>query len=154
MNRNAWLIRVSLVLIAALIGCDQRPASSLPVTRMQIGSETFNLEIATSFHDQEVGLMHRDQMDSDHGMIFIFPDEAERSFWNHDVHFSLDLIFLDAGGTVVSVKRLDAYSERGVSSDAKAKYAIELNAGTAKRINLKSGMQLALPPEALHSPGQ
>ncbi|HEX4053918.1 MAG TPA: DUF192 domain-containing protein [Tepidisphaeraceae bacterium] len=153
MNRRVRHI-LAFLLAAALIGCDQHPAGSLPVTRMQIGTETFDLEIATSSHDQEVGLMHRDHLDSDHGMLFIFPDEAERDFWNSDVHFPLDLIFLDAGGKIVSLKHLDAYSVKNVPSEARAKYTIELNAGTVARLNLKLGDRLTLPKDAINPPGQ
>lgn len=154
MNCRVWPILAFLPLAVALIGCDQRPAGSLPITGMQIGTETFNLEIATSLHDQEVGLMHRDHLDSDHGMLFIFPDEEERLFWNSDVHFPLDLVFLDSAGMIVSLKHLDAYSVRNVPSEAKAKYTIELNAGTVARLNLKLGDRLALPKDALNPPGQ
>ena len=153
MNRRVRHI-LAFLLAAALIGCDQHPAGSLPVTRMQIGTETFDLEMATSSHDQEVGLMHRDHLDSDHGMLFIFPDEAERDFWNSDVHFPLDLIFLDAGGTIVSLKHLDAYSVKNVPSEARAKYTIELNAGTVGAVEPETGDRLTLPKDAINPPGQ
>ena len=83
--------------------------------------------------------MHRDSLDPDHGMIFILQKEKVQAFWNHDVHFPLDLIFLDAGGNVVSLKHMDAYSEKIVPSDAPAQYVIELNAGTAARLGVKVG---------------
>jgi hypothetical protein len=152
-KRRAAAILAVFLLLLGPAGCDWKSSdSSLPVTRMKIGPENFNLEIATSEHDQELGLMHRDGMDSDHGMIFPFSDEQVRSFWNHDVRFNLDLIFLDAGGAVVSIKSLEAYNEKPVSSDVIAKYAIELNAGTVKRIHLSVGDRLEVPKEALGQP--
>ncbi|MGA2442742.1 MAG: DUF192 domain-containing protein [Tepidisphaeraceae bacterium] len=155
MKRRAAAILVVFFLVLAPGGCGSKPAdSSLPVTRMKIGPEEFNLEIATSLQDQETGLMHRDGMDSDHGMIFPFPDEQVRTFWNHDVRFNLDLIFLDAGGAVVSIKQLKAYNEKSVSSGAIAKYAIELNAGTADRIHLKVGDRLEVPKDAVNPAGK
>ena len=154
MKRLAASIVVSLFLLVAPLGCDKKSDSSLPITQMQIGNETFNLEIATSSKDQEIGLMHRDHLDTDHGMIFVFPDEQVRDFWNHEVHFSLDLIFLNSAGDVVSIKLLQAWNERSVSSDVPAKYAIELNAGTADKIGLKVGAHLTVPPDALNPPPQ
>jgi uncharacterized protein len=141
------LCRIFLCLLPALalMGCDGKPVSSLPVTQMRIGSETFSLEIATSLHDQSVGLMHRDHLDSDHGMLFIFGDEQERYFYNEDVHFPLDVVFLDSAGKIVSIKRLEAYNARTVPSDARAEYVIELNAGTASGLKLKVGDTLTLP---------
>jgi len=143
---------LAILFILAPAGCRQKSDSSLPVTPMQIGAENFNLEIATSFHDQEVGLMHRDHLDPDHGMIFVSKGEQPQTFWNHDVHFPLDLIFLDAGGAIVSLKHMAAFSEANTASDAPAKYVIELNAGTTSRLQLKIGDRLAIPKPALNPP--
>jgi uncharacterized protein len=101
-------------------------------------------------HDQEIGLMHRESLDPDHGMIFISEQPQNQSFWNHDTHFDLDLIFLDEQANIVSLKKLKAYDETNVSSHAVAKYTIELNAGTAARLGLKVGDHITLPPEVLH----
>jgi uncharacterized membrane protein (UPF0127 family) len=85
-------------------------------------------------------------------MIFPSSDEKERVYWNHDVHFPLDLIFLDGSGAVVSIKRLETFSDRNVSSDAAAQYAIELNAGSAQRLHVEVGQHLEIPKEALRPP--
>lgn len=143
-----------LLLILAPAGCRHKQASLLPVTSMQIGAERFDLEMAVSPHDQEVGLMHRDSLDPDHGMVFINSEEKPQTFWNHDTHFPLDLIFLDAGAHVVSLKHLDAYSEKVVPSDAPAQYVIELNAGTVARLGVKVGDHLDLPKDVLNSASQ
>jgi uncharacterized membrane protein (UPF0127 family) len=140
---------VYVCLLLALAACDSKPGENdLPETHMQIGGQPFTLEMAVTPKDQEIGLMHRDHLDADHGMIFIFPDEAVRTFWNHDVSFSLDLVFLDASQHIVSIKRLQTYSEADISSDVPAEYAIELNAGTAAQLHLQPGMQITIPPEA------
>jgi hypothetical protein len=135
-----------ILLLAACCSSKQADSgSSLPEATMTIGGQNFNVEIATSFHDQEVGLMHRDHLDSDHGMLFIFPDVQVRAFWNHDVHFPLDLLFLDSSGAIVSIRHMDAYSDKNTSSDAPAQYTVELNAGAASRLNLHVGDHIALP---------
>jgi uncharacterized protein len=147
---------IGLVIAAGLLGylvkgCEKKPAdSSLPVVRMQIGGEGFNIEVATQFHDQEVGLMHRDHLDADHGMIFPMPLGVQ-TFWNHDVHFPLDVIFLDDKQDIVSIVRLEAYNDQAKSSGKPAEYAVELNAGTAQRLKLKVGDHLDVPKEAQFS---
>jgi uncharacterized protein len=154
MTRHNFINRrfICLLPILFLFACDHTPASDLPVTSMQIGSQKFSLEIATKPHDQEVGLMHRDTLDSDHGMIFVFPDEDMRTFWNHDVHFPLDLLFVDARGNIVSIKQMPKYSDVNCSSDFPAKYVIELNDGTAKNLSLAPGQHLTIPSDALNPP--
>jgi uncharacterized membrane protein (UPF0127 family) len=142
--------RLLVSLLAALLcGCDKTPTSSLPVTHMRLGSKDFTLEIATTPEQQAIGLMHRDSMAQDHGMIFVFPDEIQRAFWNEHVHFSLDLIFLDSNGTIVSIKQLQAWSTDNVPSDAAARYAIELNAGVAQSVGLAVGTRLSIPSDIL-----
>jgi uncharacterized membrane protein (UPF0127 family) len=143
---------LAVLLTVASAGCRQKQASLLPVTSMQIGSGHFDLEMAISPHDQEVGLMHRDGLDSDHGMIFINSEEKPQTFWNHDVHFPLDLIFVGTGGSIVSLKHMDAYNDKAVASDAPAQYVIELNAGTAARLGVKVGDRLDLPKDVLNQP--
>jgi uncharacterized membrane protein (UPF0127 family) len=140
-----------LSLLIALTACHR---ASVPTVPMQIGNQSFNLELATTEAQQELGLMHRDHLDPSGGMIFIFPDTAVRTFWNHDVSFSLDLIFMDSNGKVVSIKRLNTYSDVDVSSDVPAKYAIELNAGTAASLGVKTGDNLALPPSVIQLGGR
>lgn len=134
-----------------LAGCGRSSPTTLPTTHMNIGGQDFTIEIATSPHDQELGLMHRDFLGADQGMIFPFPDQKMRTFWNENVHFSLDLVFLDPGGSIVSIKRLEAWSERNVSSDVPAQYAVELNAGTAAKLHLGVGEHLAIPLDAQHA---
>jgi uncharacterized membrane protein (UPF0127 family) len=140
-----------LLVLGVLFGCQHGPESGLQEIHMPIGNQQFTLELALTPSEQETGLMHRDHLDADHGMLFIFSDEKERTFWNHDVSFPLDLVFLDAGQRVVSIKRLETYSEKDVSSDVPAEYAIELNAGMANQTGLKIGTQLAIPADALRA---
>lgn len=152
MKRNRLCFLLAIFLALAPCGCGSKPDSSLPVVPMQIGGQSFNVEIASTAYDQEIGLMHRDSLAPDHGMIFVFNQQESNGFWNHDVHFSLDLIFLDARGVIVSIKRLNAYSEANVGSDHPYYYAVELDAGTAQSLGLKVGDQLTIPPQARSTP--
>jgi uncharacterized protein len=149
-----FLAILLMSMLFAPIGCEPKPQSTLPTTTMQIGGQTFTLEIAISPHDQAVGLMHRDSLAQDHGMIFISPQDQPQTYWNHDVHFPLDLIFLDSNSTVVSLKHMEAYNDASVSSDAPAKYVIELNSGVPARLNVKVGDKLTLPQDVLHPASQ
>jgi hypothetical protein len=148
MQLQRFIFALTLPALIFVSGCNHAPAGGLPTTKMQIGNTTFTLEIATSDHDMHVGLMHRENLDSDHGMIFSYPDEDVRTFWNHDVHFPLDLLFLDHAGTLVSIRHMKSYSDLNVSSDKSAEYCIELNDGTAQKLKLSEGQQLQIPAEA------
>src|SRR5204862_1989429 len=103
------------------------------------------LEVADSEATRRKGLMQRDSMPDDHGMIFVFNREAPLSFWMLNTRFPLDIVYLDSAGKVVSVKQMKPYDKTGVPSDGDAQYAIELNAGTAARVGVKAGGTLTLP---------
>ncbi|HWE01821.1 MAG TPA: DUF192 domain-containing protein [Tepidisphaeraceae bacterium] len=142
------LSSVALLVLAALLGgCQQSPAA-LPVVSMKIGNQTFHLEVAATPESQETGLMKRDGMPEHHGMIFVFPQDEVRNFWMKNTRFPLDIVFLNSGGVVVSIRQMIAYDESLTSSDSPARYAIELNKGAAAAAGLKVGDTLAIPEPA------
>jgi len=115
---------------------------------MRLGKETFTLEIADTPKKQQLGLMHRKSMPQDRGMIFVFEDERERSFWMKNTLIPLDIVYADAAGKVVSIKQMKPLDETGISSDGPAKYAVELNQGAARRAGVATGDVLVIPEEA------
>jgi uncharacterized membrane protein (UPF0127 family) len=129
-----------------------RPAipTSLPRTiTMKIGSDTFNLEVAANEHDRAQGLMYRQSMPLDHGMIFVFSNEQERVFWMRNTLIPLDIIYVNAGGRVVSIKQgVPLQEEPTIPSEAPMKWAIELNEGVAGATGLTVGNKLNIPAGA------
>lgn len=141
--------------ITPLWSCRQpppTPASGLATTPMTIGSKTYTLEIAAKSLDRSKGLMYRDSMPADHGMIFIFTRATDQSFWMHNCRIPLDILYLDAAGKVVSIHRMEPYVETGTRSKGPAQYAVELNAGEASASGVKEGDTLQIPAPALNAP--
>ena len=140
-----------LLLITALwiTGCDSesRPAP-LPTTKMQLGSANFDIEIANQDKTREHGLMQRDSMPMNHGMIFVFPAERPQAFWMKNTRIPLDIVYIDRDGKVVSIKQMKAYDLSTTPSDYPVKYAIELNLGVASQAGVKVGDHVDIPPEA------
>ena len=143
-----FFLLVSLLLFPALTGGCQKPPGELATVPMKIGNQKFDVEIAATPESQETGLMKRDGMPADHGMIFVFPQEEVRQFWMKNTRFPLDIVFLNSGGAVVSIRHMVAYDESLTSSNSPARYAIELNNGAAESAGLKVGDVLAIPEQA------
>ena len=142
-----------MVLAAAmsLVGCEGAPTTApamLPTCTMQIGTKTYELEMARSSAEQEKGLMKRDSLPDNHGMIFIFDADRLQQFWMKDTRIPLDIIFCDHAGRVVSVATMQAYDLGNTSSIEPAQYAIELNAGQAKAAGVERGNTLTIPDVA------
>lgn len=141
----------TLILVLAMLatpGCESADAPRLPTVQMPIGDRTFTLEVADSVDEQRTGLMNRDTMPLDHGMIFVFPVEAPRAFWMKSTRINLDILYVDATRKVVDIKTMQAYDMRSVPAAAPAKYAIELNAGVASLCGVKIGDELNIPESA------
>jgi uncharacterized membrane protein (UPF0127 family) len=124
------------------------PPSAAPTVQMRIGSGTFNLELARTVAETRRGLMHRDSMPPDHGMIFIFDRERTVGFWMKNTKIPLDIIYVDAGGRVVSTHKMHPFDETSVYPAGPYKYAIELNQGTVEKVGVKAGDVLAIPDAA------
>jgi uncharacterized membrane protein (UPF0127 family) len=138
------------VALLTMIGCGT-PEGGLPATQMRIGSKTYTLEIAANDKDREHGLMERDTLPRDHGMIFIFTAPKEQNFWMHHTRFPLDIIYADGDARIVSIHMMKAYDETSVPSNGESKYAIELNAGEAGTTGVKPGDKLQLPEAVLNT---
>ena len=142
---------LSFALLAGGGGCSNGSATTtatLPTVPMRIGSKTFTLEIANDAAEREKGLMRRDSMPADHGMIFVFAGDQRLGFWMRNTRIPLDIIYVNANGVVVSVKQMRPYDTSTTYADAPAKYAIELNQGQAAAAGVKVGDQLTLPDAA------
>ena len=137
-----------MLLLVFVAGCDEQSPAGLPTVKMQIGNRSFVLEVARSDAEQEKGLMKRDSMPADHGMIFPFKEERVLGFWMKDTRFPLDIIFADSKGKVVSIHQMEAYDESNTSSDFPARYAIELSKGAASDAGVKVGDRLNIPAPA------
>lgn len=133
----------------------QRPrdgeAQQLRTVQMQLGSENFVLQVADTDEERMHGLMFRQELASDEGMIFIYPGDDWRSFWMKNTFIPLDIAFVNARGMVVNVAQMAPHDLEGTESTGPAKYAIELPLNAARRAGLKPGMTLKIPPEARDS---
>jgi len=118
---------------------------------VELGGKRFSVEIADTSQEQALGLMFRDEMPADQGMLFVFPNEAPRSFWMKNTRIPLDIMYFDEDLIMVSisadtqpckVKRCPSYP-----SIAAAKYVLELNAGTASELGVGPGDRLTVELE-------
>jgi uncharacterized protein len=102
--------------------------------------KAIEIEVADTPKETQQGLMYRQKMDENKGMLFIFPDMQPRGFWMKNTLISLDIIYVDADKTIVSIqKNTTPLSEQSLPSDGKAQYVIEINAGFVDNYGLKAG---------------
>ena len=111
-----------------------------------------NLETATTPEERAEGLMNRTELEDDRGMLFVYDEAEERSFWMKNTYIPLDMLFLTAEKTIRTIKQADP--EPNVSdedlksyvSEGPAKYVIETNQNFTEEKGITEGSKVKLKP--------
>ena len=100
----------------------------------------FDIEIADNNYETQTGLMHRQTMQNDRAMLFIFPDMRMRSFYMKNTYIPLDIIYLDKERIIVSIQEnAKPLDETSLPSLFPAQYVLEINGGLSDKLSLKVG---------------
>jgi uncharacterized membrane protein (UPF0127 family) len=144
----AWLAATALCAAPAAAAC----RDDVVDLRGPGGMARFTVEIADEPEERARGLMFREDMPDSHGMLFVFDPVQPVSFWMRNTPMSLDLLFVNADGTVRRVTE-DAvpFSEETMPSGGPVRAVLEIKAGMAERYGLEEGTEMRHPafgPEA------
>ncbi len=144
---------VSLTLALALAGCRSGAAAgatdgATPTPRVVIDSPSgrssaVRVEVARTPAEVERGLMFRERLGPDEGMLFVFPESSDHSFWMKNTLLPLDMIFADERGTVVGViERAEPLSTVARSVGVPSRYVLEVNGGWTAAHGVAAGDRL------------
>ncbi|WBL27368.1 DUF192 domain-containing protein [Zunongwangia sp. HGR-M22] len=99
-----------------------------------------DIEIANDNYTRATGLMYRESLKENHGMLFVYPSAAPRSFYMKNTYIPLDLVFFNSDSTIVSFQK-DAkpLDETSLPSQEPAQFILEINAGSSERWDLNKG---------------
>lgn len=99
-----------------------------------------DLEIADTEYKRELGLMNRNQMKENEGMLFVFPIQGNQSFWMRNTLISLDMIFVNDEKKIVTIhKNTKILSDTSYPASKPAMYVVEVLAGFSDRHNIQVG---------------
>ncbi len=110
-----------------------QPAAELQP--LQIGNQSFFIEVATTPAERQQGLMNRESLPANQGMLFVFEDEAPRNFWMKNTLIPLDMIWINEAKTIVDIKAAEPCKIADCPTylgAAPAKYVLELNQGVLR----------------------
>ena len=163
--KNANLLTHALVALAlALAGCGQDETASTGVPApaavktasdyftIKVGAEPARMQLAVeqpgNMREMMRGLMGRRDLAEDQGMIFVYRNAQQVSFWMRNTPTPLDIGFFTKDGVLTEVRQMFPFDETSVPSARKdIQFALEMNQGWFARHNLKAGAQL--DPKAL-----
>ena len=104
------------------------------------GSQRFSVEVATTQQQQEQGLMFRQSLPADAGMLFDFGTTQPAAFWMKNTLIPLDMLFIAADGHIADIhERAVPLSEATIYSKVPVRAVLELNGGTVSRLDIHLG---------------
>src|SRR3990167_2246756 len=115
------------------------------VLPINVAGIELEVELATTFEEQILGLMYRDKLEENDGMLFVFPKEQTLSFWMKDTRIPLSIAFIKADGRIIQIESMKPYSLDTHVSKEMVKYALEMNYGWFKAYNVKEGDIIKIP---------
>jgi uncharacterized membrane protein (UPF0127 family) len=131
------------ILCVFTIACTTPPE----VPYVQIGNDYVSVEVVDSDEERQKGLMHREQLDENNGMLFIFETTRKLTFWMKNTLIPLDMIFISKDMKVINILTAEPCTQDPCtlySSETAGKYVLEVNAGWSKTHNIKAGDEVML----------
>ncbi|MGV8941837.1 MAG: DUF192 domain-containing protein [Lysobacter sp.] len=118
---------------------------------VELGGSRYSVEVADDNAKRAQGLMFRDELAADHGMLFIHEREEPQAYWMKNTRIPLDILYFDNERRLVSQQRDVPSCSAGDScppypSGAAARFVLELNAGQASKLGLEDGAELHFGP--------
>lgn len=143
---------LTCLLPLALAGC-----ASAGGAWVELAGHRYGVEVADDDAERARGLMFRDRLAADRGMLFIHEREEPQSYWMKNTRIPLDILYFDDARRLVSQQRDVPPCALGDAcppypSQAPARYVLELNAGEAARLGLQQGTRLRFGPGIAHAP--
>jgi uncharacterized protein len=141
----SFLVAFGQILLFA--GCQpkivQNSAFGLRVAELKISNVPLTAEIADTPQAAENGLMFRDSLPENRGMLFIFEQPKKASFWMRNTKIPLSIAYIDANGKILEIKSMSPMDETVVPSTSDdVAYALEVNQGWFARHAIPSGAKV------------
>ena len=130
---------------------DLKPEVKFDTAEIQIGAKKITVEMAVTPQQHEKGLMYRETLEKDKGMLFVFDREETLSFWMKNTYVDLSIAYIDKKLKIIDIQDMKSTSPLEVTEPATypskkpAMYALEMSKGWFKASNIKVGQTLKLP---------
>ncbi len=132
--------RLSAVLLGMALHVTQ--AGAAEILELSAGVHRIQAEVAGDFATRAQGLMNRRSMPANHGMLFVFPQNAQHCMWMRNTYIPLSVAFLDERGAVINVAEMEPKTEDNHCAARPARYALEMNRGWFVQRGIKSGIRI------------
>jgi uncharacterized protein len=135
MKKKLSSFLIFTIIVLAVRGCN----ASEKTYELKIKGTVVTVEVAKTFQEKQKGLMHRNDLPENHGMLFVYDRDQILSFWMKNTSIPLSIAFISSDGTITEINKMTPFSERSIVSSRSVRYALEVNQGFFKRHNIEAG---------------
>ena len=125
-----------ILIFCFLVSCQKRKPEKITLS---INGRPLYVEVTRTESQRRKGLMNRDSLVWNEGMLFVFEEERLLSFWMKNTKIPLSIAFIDKDGKVTDIFDMEPYSLKSITSTGMCRFAIEVNRGFFKEFGLSAG---------------
>jgi len=153
MNNHRATFRLTLAATAlGLAACISNAAgpvqAQLPIVQLHVGEHVVKAELANTDLTRQIGLMNRQNLEKNAGMLFVFKHSETQCMWMKNTLIDLDVAFADSNGVILNIEPMKAGTADIHCSSGSARFALEMNQGWFSKLGIEAGEQLHLPEQA------
>ncbi len=138
------IITFSVLTSACAKGNGRLPVKELVITKSEGQSIKLAAEIADTPQTRHYGFMFRKKIPDGTGMLFVFEEDQELSFWMKNTPTPLSIAYIDYKGEIKDIFDMKPYSLASITSTALVRYALEVPQGWYEKVGIKPGDKLGL----------
>ncbi len=132
-----------MFLVLTMLGGCFSPTKPYVSLKSKNGNQDFHVEIADTRDERTKGLMFRESLAERDGMLFIFEDNSEKTFWMKNTFLPLDIVFMNENKEIVHILRNAEPCTEDIcpkfSSQLPSRYVLEINAGMSDKLGILEG---------------
>jgi len=132
---------IILLTIILFISCNEKGET----VELQIADKTISIEVADNDQTRALGLMHRETLEENSGMLFVFESERKRSFWMKNTLIPLSIAYISKNGEIKEIYDMYPLDETAVKSTRSVLYALEMNQGWFEKNGIEVGDVIIIP---------
>jgi uncharacterized protein len=110
-----------------------------PKLKLSIGGQKIEAEVAATPDARDQGLMSRNRLPDNHGMLFVFPEEHAYCMWMQNTHIPLSVAFINNKGMIVNIANMKPDTRDFHCASKPIRYALEMNGGWFGRKKIAPG---------------
>ena len=168
-RRRGFEVVAGLILLIFYSACSENPnpESNVPpgalgplkTITLTMGGVEVETEVARTETEQQQGLMYRESMPENHGMLFVYPEPRYMFFWMKNTKIPLAIAFIREDGVVGNIEEMKPAAGpfdplEHYASKYKSRFALEMNRGWFERHGVKEGDRIEIPLEAIQRLGE